>query len=189
MKCGAPVMLALVAFFGFLCMGGGAQDATRPPAAVPRFQEVAPGFCRGRLPTPAGLRFLKQKGIRTIVDLRPEDGERALVEELGMQYVKLPISAWDRIPEETIQTFFRIVRDPGKQPVFMHCRRGADRVGVMVGFYRIAFQGWDGERAYREARAMGMRWWYRGLKRQLDEFAAKQAAARGTPPHNHPVAR
>jgi protein tyrosine/serine phosphatase len=189
MKRGAPVMLALVAFFGFLCLGSGSQDAPQPPAAVPRFQEVAPGFCRGGLPTPAGLRFLKQKGIRTIVDLRPEDGERALVEELGMQYVKLPISAWDRIPEETIQTFFRIVRDPAHQPVFIHCRRGADRVGVMVGFYRIAFQGWDGERAYREARALGMRWWYRGLKRQLDEFAAKQAAARGTPPRHQPVAR
>jgi len=168
---------------------GARQEAAASHPAIPRFQLVAGGLYRGGQPTPAGLGFLRQKGIRTIVDLRPEDGERALVEELGMQYVKLPISAWDRVPEETIQTFFRIVRDPANQPVFMHCRRGADRVGVMVGFYRVAFQGWDGESAYREARAMGMRWWYRGLKRQLDEFAAKQAAGRGTPARPQPVAR
>ena len=47
----------------------------------------------------------------------------------------------------------------------------------MVGLYRIAFQGWDGKRAYEEARAMGMRWWYRDLKKQLHEFAAKRSAS------------
>jgi hypothetical protein len=41
-----------------------------------------------------------------------------------------------------------------------------------VGFYRIAKHGWDAARAYEEAREIGMRSWYKGLRRQLLEFAA-----------------
>jgi protein tyrosine phosphatase (PTP) superfamily phosphohydrolase (DUF442 family) len=168
---------------------GACGELGLPQPVIPRFQRVAEGLYRGGRPTPAGLAFLKEKGIKTVVDLRPGDGEKALVEKLGMKYVHLPISAWGRIPGETVQTFFQIARDPASQPVFVHCQRGADRVGVMVGFYRIAFQGWDGEKAYREARAMGMSWWFRGLKRQLYEFAAQQAVARSAPARDEPVAR
>jgi len=158
---------------------GARERAVSSDTDIPRFQLVAKGLYRGGQPTPAGFEFLKQKGIKTVVDLRAEDEEQALVEKLGMKYIKLPVNVWEPIPEETVESFFRVVRDPASQPVFVHCRRGADRVGVMVGFYRIAFQGWDGNRTYQEARALGMRWWYRGLKRQLYEFAAKQAMQRG----------
>jgi tyrosine-protein phosphatase SIW14 len=168
---------------------GACGELALSEGAIPRFQRVTEGLYRGGRPTPAGLAFLKQKGVKTVVDLRSGDGEKALVEKLGMKYVHLPISAWHRVPDETIQTFFQIVRDPANQPVFVHCQRGADRVGVMVGFYRIAFQGWDGEKAYREARAMGMSWWFRGLKRQLYEFAAQQAVARAASARDRPGAQ
>jgi protein tyrosine/serine phosphatase len=59
--------------------------------------------------------------------------------------------------------------------VFVHCRRGADRTGALVGFYRIARNGWSAERAYDEARAIGMRSWYTGLRRQIEEFGASVA--------------
>ena len=45
----------------------------------------------------------------------------------------------------------------------------------MVGLYRILKQGWGAPQAYDEAREIGMRWWYRGLKRQLYEHAEKHA--------------
>ena len=181
--------LSVLAAVFFLPAVGACGESALSEPAIPRFQRVAEGLYRGGRPTPAGLAFLKQKGVKTVVNLRPEDGERALAEKLGMKYVHLPISAWDRVPSETIQTFFQIVREPAKQPVFVHCQRGADRVGVMVGFYRIAFQSWDGEKAYREARAMGMRWWFRGLKHQLYEFAAQQAVARDASARDKPGAQ
>ena len=35
-------------------------------------------------------------------------------------------------------------------PVLIHCEGGADRTGIMVALYRIAFQGWDLKPARRE---------------------------------------
>jgi len=189
MKRLAVSALSVLAAACLLPAVGACGELALSEPAIPRFQRVAEGLYRGGRPTPAGLAFLKQKGVKTVVNLRPEDGARALVEKLGMKYVHLPISAWHRVPDEAIQTFFQIVREPANQPVFVHCQRGADRAGVMVGFYRIAFQGWDGERAYREARAMGMRWWWRGLKRQLYEFGAQQAVARAAAARDRPGAQ
>jgi tyrosine-protein phosphatase SIW14 len=146
--------------------------------AIPRFQRVAPGLFRGGQPTPEGFGFLQWRGIKTVVNLREEYDEKELVEKLGMKYVYIPLDAWDPVPDQAVKEFFRVVNDPESQPVFVHCRRGSDRTGIMVGFYRIVFDGWDGRRAYKEARALGMRWWYRGLKKQLYDFAARPAALR-----------
>jgi hypothetical protein len=49
----------------------------------------------------------------------------------------------------------------------------------MAGFYRIAVQGWEPKKAYSEARDVGMRWWYPGLKRQLQAF---KRSLSNTPP-------
>jgi protein-tyrosine phosphatase len=34
--------------------------------------------------------------------------------------------------------------------VFVHCRRGADRTGVMVALYRITFDHWSADQAVEE---------------------------------------
>ena len=150
-------------------------DSPAPGNAIPRFQQVAPGLYRGGQPTPEGFEFLKSQRIRTIVNLREESDERQVVERLGMKYIYIPLDAWDRVPDHALQTFFDAVKNPANHPVFVHCRRGADRTGLMVGFYRIGVQGWGADRAYDEARKNGMRLWYRGLKKQLFEFAARMA--------------
>jgi protein-tyrosine phosphatase len=40
--------------------------------------------------------------------------------------------------------------------VFVHCKRGADRTGVVIASYRIDRDGWDNVHALSEARALGM---------------------------------
>lgn len=157
-------------------------EPTQTTPAIPRFQHVAPGLFRGGQPTPEGFGFLKWRGIKTVINLRQEHDERELVEKLGMKYVYIPLDAWDPVANQAVKEFFSVVNDPESQPVFVHCRRGSDRTGLMVGLYRIAFEGWDGPRAYKEARALGMRWWYRGLKRQLYDFAARPSAVRTPAP-------
>ncbi len=147
--------------------------------AIERFEQVAPGLYRGAQPTPQGFTFLKWRGIRTIVNLRKEQDERPLVEKLGLKYVTIPLDVSVPITDEQRKTFFAVVNDPANQPVFVHCKAGKDRTGVMVGFYRIAMQGWDASRAYAEARMLGMNWWYRSLKRQLYDFAERRRLASG----------
>ena len=153
--------------------GAFGADSPAAPKSLPRFLQVAPGIYRGGQPQDGGYEWLKQHGVKTIINLRSERDERIQVEALGLNYVYLPMDALGEIPPNAIQTFLDTVSDPARQPVFIHCHRGADRTGFMVGVFRIAKQGWSPEQAYEEARDIGMRWWYRGLKRQLFEFAAK----------------
>jgi protein tyrosine/serine phosphatase len=150
---------------------------------IPRFAEVAGGIYRGGQPTRAGFEFLKSRGIRTVINLRLENDEADIVTELGMTYVHIPVSIgpWSRIPESAIQRFFEVLGNPDNFPVFVHCRRGADRTGAMVAFYRTAVQGWTGALAYSEARKIGMRWWYPAVKTQIKAFAASLQASRYSP--------
>jgi protein-tyrosine phosphatase len=75
------------------------------------------------------------------------------------------------MPKEAAARFLATVDDPASGPVFVHCKRGADRTGAFVGLYRVLRQGWDLKRAYNEAREIGMRWWYPAVKGELEELA------------------
>lgn len=154
-----------------------------PSVDIPRFQMVAEGLYRGGQPDQAGFAYLKQTGIKTIINLRTENDEAAIVTSLGMNYVHIPmeVQPWSRISDEDIQKYFEVVNNPANYPIFFHCRRGADRTGVMAGFYRVAIQGWDGKKAYAEARKVGMRWWYAGLKDQLYSFRPSRPGVASSP--------
>lgn len=181
----SPVgVLLLVA--GLPAAGWAQQD---PGAVIERFSKVDPQLYRGAQPTEEGFRRLRDLGIRVVVNLRlPQDaaetGEQRIVESLGMRYVNLPVPDGNffdrsrRIPEEAVKGFFELMANPAG-PVFVHCRRGADRTGAMVGLYRIARHGWDAQRAYLEARSVGMRSWYHGLRDQILEFAKHPLARSG----------
>lgn len=152
------------------------------PAAtnhITRYQKVADGLYRGGQPNQSGFAFLKQEGVKTIINFKEENDEEPIVRALGMNYVHIPmkVTVWSRISDAAIQKYFEVVNNPANLPVFVHCQRGADRTGAMVGFYRIANQGWDGARAFKEARDVGMRWWYAGLRDQLYAFGANPTTA------------
>ncbi len=52
--------------------------------------------------------------------------------------------------EEDVVRFLTFVRDPGNQPVLVHCQHGADRTGMMVATLRMALEGWSRKDAIRE---------------------------------------
>jgi tyrosine-protein phosphatase SIW14 len=134
---------------------------------------ITDGLYRGAQPERTGFEYLKKSGIKTIINLRIENDEESMVRELGMNYVHIPVNdmkVWSKIPQAAIESYFKVLSDPSNYPIFFHCRRGADRTGAMAGFYRIVVQGWEPAKAYSEARDVGMRWWFRGLKQQLRSF-------------------
>ena len=149
-----------------LLAAGCAAVQTRHHAAedLPNFLQVDGRLYRGGQPTREGIRQLARLGVKTVVDLRSEgsatrEDERQLVESLGMAWVALPMRAYWRPSDRQVQEFLRLMRDPSQQPVFVHCRKGRDRVGVMVGVYHVVMDGWDPPRAYADARARGMTRW------------------------------
>ena len=56
-----------------------------------------------------------------------------------------------RHPEDNdVVHFLKIVTDPKRTPVFVHCQHRADRTGMMCAIYRIAVCGWTKDEAIRE---------------------------------------
>jgi protein tyrosine phosphatase (PTP) superfamily phosphohydrolase (DUF442 family) len=148
--------------------------------SIKRFIRVDARLYRGEEPDPADLAALRNLGVQTVISFRKDGSERKLVEDLGMTFVHIPISLNPftfgiRLHQTAIEEFFRVVDNPANGIVFVHCRRGADRTGAFVGLYRIARQQWDATAAYREARRIGMRWWYFGVEDQFERFAAAAA--------------
>jgi tyrosine-protein phosphatase SIW14 len=154
-----------------------AARAAREGAAegdIARFSILADGLYRGGQPTAQGFQFLKEKGIKTIINLRAEDNtESEIVQTLGMHYVQIPVDEvlpWSQLPPASIAKYFELINNPANYPIFFHCKRGADRTGAFAALYRIAIQGWNATKAYEEAREIGMRWYFGGLKMQIYQF-------------------
>jgi protein tyrosine phosphatase (PTP) superfamily phosphohydrolase (DUF442 family) len=167
-----------------------AADATPP---IERFFQVDDRLFRGAQPDLAGFKYLRERGVRTIINLREAKDaerlkEREIVESLGMKYVNIPVKDGNfftrsrRIPPEAIQSFFQTIDASDAGTVFVHCHRGADRTGALVSFYRIVRHNWDSVRAYTEARQIGMRSWYKGLQQQIEEFGREPRVALSSPP-------
>jgi protein tyrosine/serine phosphatase len=130
---------------------------TRPDVPIDDFAEVAAGVYRGAQPAEAGLRALRELGVRTIVDFRArhDDGDAA---KLGFDVVNIPMSSFPQIApptDEEIRKFLDVVTDPARRPVFFHCAEGKDRTGTMCALYRIEIEGWTPERAVAEMHAFG----------------------------------
>src|SRR5438105_3538145 len=94
---------------------------------IPRFAILTEGLYRGGQPTDKGFQFLKEKGIKTIINLRAEDNsEERVVEKLGMRYMRIPVEEvgpLTQIPEGAIAKYFELVNNPNNYPIFFHCRR------------------------------------------------------------------
>jgi len=122
---------------------------------IPDFGEVTPTLFRGAQPKEHGFEALAMMGVQIVVDLRGDrDKEREEVTRLGMQYVSM---SWQcSFPKDRIfAAFLTLIRaNPGKK-IFVHCRVGDDRTGMMIAAYRMAEQGWSAERAMKEMGSFG----------------------------------
>src|SRR6202140_5252507 len=122
---------------------------------IPGFAAVTPALYRGAQPRQHGFEALAKMGIQIVVDLRGDrDGERAEVTSLGMQYVSMH---WQcSFPKDRIfAVFLTLIRkNPGRK-IFVHCRVGDDRTGMMIAAYRMADEGGSPKQAMKEMTEYG----------------------------------
>jgi tyrosine-protein phosphatase SIW14 len=111
---------------------------------------------RGKQTGAAQFSELAGMGIKTVLDLRGgmfhKPRERKRVQAAGMRYISIRLSGiWAPKPPQ-IAKILAVLEDSNLWPIFVHCRRGDDRVGLVIACYRVAHDGWSNDRAYAEAR-------------------------------------
>lgn len=127
-------------------------EAWAQPVAVegvPNLYRVSDDLYRSGQPSAEGLANLERMGVKTVVNLRSFTSDRDEMEGTGLESVEMHVKAWHAEEEEAIE-FLRIVTDPERVPVLVHCNLGSDRTGTMCALYRIVVQSWSKEEAIDE---------------------------------------
>jgi protein tyrosine/serine phosphatase len=139
---------------------------------VPNFHQVDEHIYRGAQPRGEGFASLAKIGIRTVIDLRGESSEETAVQSAGMHYIRLPWREFKAPTDSQIEAMLALLNDSSEWPIFVHCRRGADRTGTAIACYRIAHDHWSNQQALAEAKTLGMSSLEIGMQRYILHFAA-----------------
>ena len=146
-----------------------------------RLRTVEPGrFYRSGQLTEAGFRdAVRELGIRTIINVQddvPDPNvwhthldretikESELCRQMGVRYVwlspdLLPQDELARRNPAVIEQMLDVLDDESSYPVLLHCKAGLHRTGVLSAVYRMEYQGWSRQAAFRELRAHGFGDW------------------------------
>jgi tyrosine-protein phosphatase SIW14 len=162
-----PGLLSLAPWLASL-QAGSLSDVT----GVPNFHQVDEHIYRGAQPSAQGFASLATFGIKTVIDLRGESSEDITVQGAGMRYVRLPWREFKAPTDSQIEALLRLLNDSSDWPVFVHCRRGADRTGTAIACYRIAHDHWSNQQALAEAKSYGMSSLEVAMQHYILHFAA-----------------
>ena len=123
---------------------------------IGNFGVVSPTLLRGAQPTNRGFEELAKMGVDIVVDNRGNrsNSEGKLVRKVGMKYVAIP---WHcPFPnDEVFARFLKLLKENRHKKVFVHCRLGDDRTGMMIAAYRMADEGWSASDAMLEMKHFG----------------------------------
>ncbi len=111
-------------------------------------------------PSAADLEVAKQKGIRTVINLRhaaeqQDFDERAVVEKLGLRYTNLPWMKPEELTDEVFAEARRLL-NTAERPILIHCS-SANRVGAVWLPWRVLDGGLSVEDALAEAKTVGLK--------------------------------
>jgi protein tyrosine/serine phosphatase len=170
--------------FALSCIAAVAPDVTLPVAArtseriynlpgLSNAGKVAPGVYRGAQPGKDGYATLKTMGVKTVIDMRTSESEKVQVEAAGMRAIAIPIEMSREGLKEKLDRVVALMADPANQPVYIHCRHGQDRTGIVVAVYRMKLQGWALADAEAEMQAFGFNDIWVNFKKFIRQYGAQ----------------
>jgi protein tyrosine/serine phosphatase len=144
----------------FVSITAHASDSDSRPVAtvnlsrvrIDNFGQINASYYRGEQPDGRDYADLAAIGIKTVIDLQADgdSNEQRIVEANGMKFYRFPMTTHVPPTSQQITKFLEIVNDPAQQPVYVHCKGGKHRTGVMTAIYRMEQDGWNAERAFSE---------------------------------------
>ncbi len=187
-----------------LLMGGCALSATQKEilcsntlgSPIPEFCEVTPNVLwRGPKPDKNAAAWLINNGVRTIINLELLHNDmdtfaQAAIAGNGMYKIDyFRIKTWEPLyaisqsnADEDVVHFLAIA-DRAKRPIYVHCRAGENRTGVMVAAYKIILDSQTSEaevatilnemRSYKGAWSEATTKYIKGLYLRRDEIIKK----------------
>jgi len=146
-----------------------------------KFVEVVAGkIYRGIQPgDDEDYEYLRRMGIKTHLNLRKylwwqERGLHKRAESEGFLYrhTGMP-TLWNEPKDPEVEEALGDLDDPSLQPIYVHCRLGKDRTGMLVALYRVLYQKWNGCSAWKEWKSFGYLPWNDGLKDYFEKRLRK----------------
>jgi protein tyrosine phosphatase (PTP) superfamily phosphohydrolase (DUF442 family) len=135
---------------------------------IRNFAWVVPGvLARGEQPElePSIFATLREAGVTTVLSLRPDreppstnasrpwpaysrEEEQALVEQVGLRFEQFPLEDFSAPPPERIAGVLYLLDSLANdgQAVYVHCRAGAGRTGLVSGAWAVT-RGQSGDEA------------------------------------------
>src|SRR5882762_5801250 len=195
--CNAVFLFALLTGFPSTSM------PAAPAACANDLGSPIPNFCvvtanvlwRGAKPAQDGAAWLIQRGVRTIVNLELLHDDRRVFAEARLASARRYELAYFRIADwepnavldpalldDHVARFLAVV-DKQPKPVYVHCRSGQNRTGVMVAAYRVIVEGLSRDAAIAEMRRYQGIWfkadsaYIRSLSSERRDEIRRKAAA------------
>src|SRR5208337_3484267 len=161
------LFLALTPAVGSEAEHHGYPRAGNPPRItekdIPNFHQVDADLFRGGHPHCTGYAKLAALGIRTIVDLQGGAvgtirGCEKRTGRRNLNFHIIPFEIWfgqtavTGVSDQRLRQLFGMMRQAPK-PMFVTCKLGDDRTGVIVALYRMRRGEMSFQRAEQEARS------------------------------------
>lgn len=138
--------------------GLGAADDHAPLTVFDNFRVIKDGqaYRSAQLDASSLRLVIEEYGIRTIINLRGENGrcawyraERAVADDAGVELIDVRMSANNLPSRETLLLLYDTYMT-AEYPILLHCQSGADRTGAAAAIWRMVVNGEPRAAAGRE---------------------------------------
>jgi len=156
-----------------LLAGCATQRGFPPKDQIINFDYVNKELYRGGQPNSQALHRLLEMRVASVINLRMANdtwqGEAELLGLMGIQYTNIPLHGLSAPSKGEMESILQTIKTMPK-PVYVHCKYGCDRTGMVVACYRIRREKMPADVALKEAEFYGMSPLECGMKAFIKRF-------------------